>query len=113
MKIMALKILREIAANIRDSDFYAMIYDDPTDAANTSQIVVCLRWVDEELMAPDEYIGLKDMSDTSAQSILKELKNVLPYRVKLCRAKVTNFLRSDENFARQSFAQKDNHNLRK
>ena len=29
----------------------------------------------------------------------------LPYRVKLCRAKVTNFLKGDENFDRQSFAQ--------
>ena len=77
MKLMALKILREIAANIRDSDFYAMMCDESTDAANTSQMVVCLRWVDEELMAHDEYIGLKDMSDTSAQSIVKELKNVL------------------------------------
>ena len=48
----------------------------------------------------------------------------LPYRAKLCRAKVTNFLKSDENFARriispdenfarQSFAHQCNHNLSK
>ena len=77
MKVMALKILREIAANIRDSDFYAMMCDEATDVANTSQLVVCLRWVDEDLIAHDEYIGLKDMSDTSAQAIVKELKDVL------------------------------------
>ena len=37
-------------------------------------------------------------------------KNCIPYRAKLCRAKVTNFLKGDENFARQSFA---NQNLPK
>ena len=32
MKIMALKILREIAATIKDSDFCAMMCDELTDA---------------------------------------------------------------------------------
>ena len=36
--------------------------------------------------------------------------DLIPYRANLCRAKVTKFLKSDENFARQSFAQQDNHN---
>ena len=46
----------------------------------------------------------------------------IPYRATLCRAKVTNFLKGDENFARriispdenfarQTFAQQYNHNL--
>ena len=36
------------------------------------------------------------------------LGNSIPYRAKLCRAKVTNFLKSDENFVRQSFPQQYN-----
>ena len=50
--------------------------------------------------------------------------NNIPYQVKLCRAQVTNFLIRDknfvqqivlldENFAQQSFAQQNNHNLSK
>ena len=39
---------------------------------------------------------------------LKIHDKVLPYR-----AKGTHFLRSDENFARQSFAQEDNHDFSK
>ena len=77
MKVMALKILREIAGNIRDADFYSMMCDEATDVSNTSQLVVCLRWVDDDLVAHDEHIGLKDMSDTSAKSIVRELKDVL------------------------------------
>ena len=38
----------------------------------------------------------------------------VPYRTKLCRAKVTNFLESDGNFRlTNSFAQQYNHNLSK
>ena len=35
----------------------------------------------------------------------------LPYRAKFFQAEVRNFLKSDENFPRQSFAQPEHHNL--
>ena len=58
------------------------------------------------------------------QLLIEGLIKGLPYRAKLCRAKVTHFLKSDENFARriispdenfarQSFAQQCNQNLSK
>ena len=59
MQIMALKILREIATNLQDSDFFTMMWDEATDVKNVPQLVVCLRWVDENLNAHDEFIGLK------------------------------------------------------
>jgi hypothetical protein len=62
MKIMALNILREIAANLREADFYSMMCNEGTDVANVSQLVVCLRWVDNYLNAHDDFIGLKDMA---------------------------------------------------
>ena len=88
MQIMALKILREIANNLQDSDFFTMMCDEATDVKNVSQLVVCLRWVDENLNAHDEFIGLKDMPSTDADSIVRELKDVLLHmRLKLekCR----------------------------
>ena len=77
MQIMALKILQEIATNLQDSDFFTMMCDEVTDVKNVSQLVVCLRWVDKNLNAHDEFIGLKDMSSTDAHSIVRELKDVL------------------------------------
>ena len=77
MQIMALKILREIATNLQDSDFFTMMCNEATDVKNVSQLVVCLRWVDENLNAHDEFIGLKDMPSTDADSIVRELKDVL------------------------------------
>ena len=77
MQVMALKILRQIAGNIRDADFFTMMCDEATDVTNTSQLVVCIRWVDQNLNANDELIGLKDMPCTDAKSIVFELKDVL------------------------------------
>ena len=45
MQIMALKILREIATNLQDSDFFTMMCDEATDVKYFSQLVVCLHLV--------------------------------------------------------------------
>ncbi|MEM7226435.1 MAG: DUF4371 domain-containing protein [Pseudomonadota bacterium] len=77
MQVMALKILREIAANLQDADFFSMMGDEATDTKNVSELVICLRWVDENLDAHDEFIGLKNIDVTDAESIVSELKDVL------------------------------------
>ena len=74
---MTLKILREIATNLEDSDFFTMMCDEAIDVKNVSQLVVYLRWVDENLNAHDKFIGLKDMPSTNADSIVRKLKDVL------------------------------------
>ena len=88
MQIMALKILREIATNLQDSDFFTMMCDEATDVKNVSQVVVCLHWIDENINAHNEFIGLKDMPSTDADLIVRELKDaLLRMRLKLekCR----------------------------
>ena len=74
MKILALKILREIAKNLQDSDFYSLMSEEATEISNVSQLVICMRWVDDDLVVHDEFIGLKDMPCTSAESINTERK---------------------------------------
>ena len=51
--------------------------DEATDVKNFSELAVCLRWVDDELEAHDEFSGLKNMPNTDADSIVRELKDVL------------------------------------
>ena len=50
--------------------------DEATDVSNVSQLVICLRWVDDDLVAHDEFIGLKDMPRTNADSMVAKLKDV-------------------------------------
>ena len=77
MQIMALRVLREVTQNIQDVDFYWIMCDEATDVKNVSELVVCLLWVDDKLEAHDEFIGLKNMPNSDADSIVRELKDVL------------------------------------
>ena len=51
--------------------------DEATDVKNVSELVVCLRLVDDELEAHDEFIDSENMPNTDADSIMQEFKNVL------------------------------------
>ena len=55
VQIMALRILREVAENIQDVNFHSIMCDEATDIKNISELVVCLRWVEDELEAHDEF----------------------------------------------------------
>ena len=77
MQIMVLRVPREVAENIQDVKFYSIMCDEATDVKNVSELVVCLRWVDGELEAHGEFIGLKNIPDTDADSIVRELGDVL------------------------------------
>ena len=79
MQVMALKILREIVANIQDTDFFSMMGDEATDTKNVSELVICLRWVDENLDAHDKFIGLKNMDATDTKK--PNYKTILPYKM--------------------------------
>ena len=59
-----------MAENIQDVDLYSIMCDETTDVKSVSEFVLCLRWVDDELEAHDESIGLKNMPDTDVDSIV-------------------------------------------
>ena len=78
MQIMTLRVLLEVAENIQGVDFYVIMCIEATDVKNISEFVVCLRWVDNELEAYDNFIGLKNMPNTDADSIVRRMiKDVL------------------------------------
>ena len=77
MKIMALQVLKEVVQNIQSADFYSLMGGEATDVSYVLQLEICLRLVDSDLVAHDEFIGLKNMSCTNADSIVAELKSVL------------------------------------
>ena len=77
MQITAIRVLQEVAESIQDVDFYSIICHEATYFINVSELAVCLRWVEDELEAHDEFISLKNTPDTDADSIVQELKDVL------------------------------------
>ena len=78
MQTMVLRVLlQEVAENIQNVDFYLIMCYEATDVKNISELVVCLRWVDNEMEAHDVFIGLKNMPNIDADLIVRELEVVL------------------------------------
>ena len=49
IKVIGQSNLQKIASNIRSSPFYTIMVDETTDKANIEQVVLWLRWVNENI----------------------------------------------------------------
>jgi len=62
--------------------------DDATESANKKELVLCFRWVDNILEVHEGFIGLYQISDTSADTVVKFINDTLvrmTLRIKRCR----------------------------
>ena len=48
--------------------------DETGDVENIEQLVICIRWVDEQLNAREEFIGLHPVPDTTANTTVSVMK---------------------------------------
>lgn len=76
LSIMALHILREIASEL-SGKWYTIMVDETTDLSNTEQMVLCLRYVDNNLEVHEELIGLYSLESTSADVVVTAIKDIL------------------------------------
>lgn len=76
LSIMALMILRQIAGELSGKCFTLMV-DETTDLSNTEQMILCLRFVDDDLEVHEEVIGLHSLESTSADTIVSTVQDVL------------------------------------
>ena len=79
VKVMALRVLREIAASIQSAQFFTVMVDETTDVSNMEQVVVCLRY--------EKFVGLYDVASTRAETIYAAITDVL-LRINLSVTKV-------------------------
>ncbi|XP_065192516.1 uncharacterized protein LOC135823598 [Sycon ciliatum] len=61
VKTMSNQVLRKKASCIRGR-FFTILVDETTDESTREQCVIVLRWVDEQLQAHEEFIGVTYMS---------------------------------------------------
>ncbi len=61
----------------RNHKWYSVMVDETTDLSNTEQMVICLRYVDDNVEVHEELIGMYSLESTSAESILSMIKDVL------------------------------------
>ncbi|CAC5364660.1 unnamed protein product [Mytilus coruscus] len=58
------QVVRSLATEIRQSNFFAILADKTTDISNRQQLVVCLRWMDDYLQAHEDLINLYKIDNT-------------------------------------------------
>ena len=68
LKVMALQVLRQVAELLYAASFVTIIVDEMTDISNKEQVVICFRWVDNNLEA-HEFIDLHLVESTQADVV--------------------------------------------
>ena len=67
IEALALGVLREISQNIQNAVIYTILADESADVSNKEQVVVCIRWVDDQLSVHEEFVGIKPVDRTTAE----------------------------------------------
>ena len=70
IKIMALHVLRDIAAFIQNAKFFSLMADEVTNASNKEQVVMCIRSVDESLEAYENFVGIHNVQSITADVLV-------------------------------------------
>ena len=77
LQIIALGMLRNIAKKLQAAKFFTIMADELADISNKEQLVVCIRWVDDDLTTHEEFIGLHPLKDTSSKAIFDVLSDAI------------------------------------
>ena len=67
-------MLQKIARNIQQAKFYSVMGDETADISNKEQLVLCIRWVDDDLQFHEDFIGIHKIPNTTADEIVKVIK---------------------------------------
>ena len=77
IQIMTLRVLRDIVSNIQFAPFVTIMIDESTDISNREQVVVVLRWVAENLVVHEDFIGLYVVDNILASTLATVVKDTL------------------------------------
>ena len=76
LEAIALSMLCKISENIQTT-FFTIMADKTADISNKKQLVVCIRWVDENFAVHEDFRAMYPLERTTADHIVAILKNCL------------------------------------
>ena len=74
---MSLKILCDLASQIRKATFYSIMGDECTDISNKEQFALCFQWVDDDICVHEDFFGLYQVLDITANTLVSAIKDTL------------------------------------
>ena len=87
IRVMSLKILREVACALQKATYYTIMIDETADISNQEQVVVCFRWVSDDFEVHEDFLGMYAVDSIDARSLLGVIHDVLK-RLNLSISKV-------------------------
>ena len=67
-------MLRKVARNIQQAKSYSVMGDETADILNKEQLVLCIGWVDDDFQVHEDFIGIHNLPNTTADEIVKVIK---------------------------------------
>ena len=77
LNIMATLTLQEKLKDIDERRFFSMIADEGTDISNKEQLSFCLRTVNDDLEAFEDFIGFHQLENIKSNTIVRVIKDIL------------------------------------
>ena len=78
IQTMALRVLRDIVANIQHTPFFTIMVDETADISNRDHVVIIvLRWIASDLQVYEDFIGLYAADDIKAATLAAIVKDCL------------------------------------
>ena len=77
LKVMAISILRPIVETVRSCKLFALMADEVADVSNKKQLVVCLRYVDNDFAAHEEFVGIHQVASIQSDVLVAVLRDIL------------------------------------
>ena len=75
--ILASRVIQDLVSDIQKAIFFAIICDEYTDISNKEQLTICIRWVDDSLVAHEDFIGFIKIPNIMAETIVTAIKDTL------------------------------------
>ncbi len=70
-------ILRNVLHDIHSSPFLTIMVDETTDKSNKEQLTLIIRWVDQNFVVFEEFMGLYSLHSITAASIVSAILDAL------------------------------------
>ena len=77
LKTMAQAVTRDIASAVGSSGFYTLMADEVTDISNIEQVAICLRSIDDNFDAHEDFVGMYAVESIKADMLVQVLKDAL------------------------------------
>ncbi len=77
LQIMAMHIARRLSQAIRTAACFTVMADECTDILNKEQFTICIRWVGNDLVDHEDFIGQYQVDSINAECLTHAIKDTL------------------------------------